>query len=109
MLKLQFSLHHRQGYAAYETPAAKGGPGAPAIAVQPPLQNSLFITQSFGRRVRVLRLQGGLTREGLADRLGVDGSFVRDVELGDRALSLGYLKAVAIVFKVSLEELLTGV
>ncbi len=60
----------------------------------------------FGRRLRSLRLERGLTQVQLADHLGIDRPYLSDVERGKKAMTLSYLGRVAQGFNMSLAELL---
>lgn len=64
------------------------------------------ITERFGKRLRHLRQEGNFTQVDLAKLLGIDRSFLSDVERGKKAMSLSYLETVAQGFGLSLAELL---
>ena len=49
----------------------------------------------FGRRLRALRLQRGLSQERLADRAGLHRTYVGSVERGERNVSLQNVWALA--------------
>ncbi len=63
------------------------------------------ITVSFGNRLRTLRTKHGYTQTQLATYLGIDRSFISDVERGKKNMSLTYLETVAQGFNISLSEL----
>ena len=65
------------------------------------------IAARFGMRLRQLRLKSGMTQVELASYLGLDRSYLSDVEGGKKNMSLSYLETVAQGFKISLAELLT--
>ncbi len=65
-----------------------------------------LILRRFGLRLRDLRRQQGWTQIQLADYLGIDRTFISDVERGRKAISLSYLETVAQGFKISLADLL---
>ncbi len=46
------------------------------------------IRARFGRKVRKLRLQRGWTQVDMAEKLGLDRSYLADVERGKRNISL---------------------
>ena len=50
-----------------------------------------------------------MTQIALATHLGLDRSYISDVERGKKSMSLSYLETVAQGFKMSLAELLTGI
>lgn len=70
-----------------------------------PTPASQSITVTFGKRLRTLRTEHGYTQTQLADYLGIDRSFISDVERGKKNMSLTYLETVAQGFKLTLSEL----
>ena len=62
-----------------------------------------------GKRVRNLRTDRGWSQEELADRSGVNRSYMSRVELGKSDVSLSVLHKIARTLGISLAELLTGV
>lgn len=66
------------------------------------------ITARFGLRLRSLRLKHNYTQAQLADYLGIDRSYISDVERGRKAMSLTYLETVAQGFSLNLAELMDG-
>ncbi len=65
------------------------------------------ISARFGLRLRSLRVSRGYTQVQLADFLGIDRSYLSDLERGRKSLTLSYLETVAQGFKISMSELLT--
>ncbi len=63
----------------------------------------------FGSRLRQLRRERQLTQLQLAEMLGVDRSYLSDVERGRTGMTLPYLKKVADGFQLTLSELLDGI
>lgn len=63
----------------------------------------------LGHRIRTLRKRHGWTQVEMAERLGLDRSFLADVERGKRNISIRNLYIVAKGFKKSLSQLLSGV
>jgi len=59
----------------------------------------------FGRRLRTLREQRGWTQVELAEGLGLDRSYLADVERGHRNVSLVTLELIAIGFDLTLPRL----
>ena len=59
----------------------------------------------FGKRLRQLRNQRGWTQVELAERLGLDRSYIADIERGNRNVSLVNLELIALGFKLTLAEL----
>lgn len=73
------------------------------------LPPSTSITARFGLRLRDLRRKSGMTQNALAHHLGLDRSYLSDVERGKKSMSLSYLETVAQGFNMTLSELLTGI
>lgn len=63
------------------------------------------IHQNFGKRIKEIRSQRGLTQERLADAIGVDRSYMGFVERGERNPTLDKIARIAKALKVSLSEL----
>jgi len=63
----------------------------------------------FGRRLRELRLKQGWTQAQLAKHLGLDRSYLGDVERGKRNISAVKLEVIARGFGISLAKLFDGV
>lgn len=56
---------------------------------------SLIHRQNFGRRVRALRTERGISQEDLAHRAGVHRTYVSDLERGNRNVGLDNIHALA--------------
>ena len=63
----------------------------------------------FGKRLRALRKKHGWTQETLAHRLGLDRTYLSDVENGRMNISIINLEIIAQGFEKSLSQLLSGV
>lgn len=61
----------------------------------------------LGDRIRRRRKLAGWTQVQLAERIGIDRSFLADVERGKRNISILNLYLIAKALKVSLSQLLT--
>jgi len=59
----------------------------------------------FGQRLRHLRKKNGWTQAELADRLGLDRSYVGEIEQGKRNPCLLNLEIIADGFRISLARL----
>jgi transcriptional regulator with XRE-family HTH domain len=59
----------------------------------------------FGQRLRDLREQRGWTQVELAEKLGLDRSYLADIERGHRNVSLVNLQLIALGFGLSLSRL----
>ncbi len=59
----------------------------------------------FGIRLRKLRLKRGWTQVQMAERLGLDQSYLADVERGKRNISILNLEVIANGFGISISQL----
>jgi transcriptional regulator with XRE-family HTH domain len=59
----------------------------------------------FGRRVRDLRRKHGWTQAEFAERLGLDRSYLADLERGKRNVSLRNIEVIAHGLQLSLSQL----
>lgn len=71
-----------------------------------PRQPPSAATAEFGKRVRQLREQQGLSQEALADRCGVHWTFLGQVERGQRSIRLDNILKIAAGLSVRPGELL---
>lgn len=69
---------------------------------------STDIRVRLGNRVRKLRREHGWTQVELADLLGIDRSYLSEIETGKKDPSLRVLKTIADGFELSLSQLLHG-
>ena len=60
----------------------------------------------FGKRIRELRADNGMTQDALAAKIGKDRSYVGFIERGERNPSLEVIFDIAAAFKVKPDELL---
>jgi transcriptional regulator with XRE-family HTH domain len=67
---------------------------------------STDIRVRLGNRVRALRLERRWTQVEMAEMLGVDRSYLSEIETGKKDPSLRVLKTIADGFKPSLSQLL---
>jgi len=67
------------------------------------------LLKSFGARVRTLRQARGFSQETLADKCGLDRTYVGGIERGERNPSLQNIARIATALNVSLVELMKGV
>ena len=74
---------------------------------QPPMEVESVSTR-FGARIRYLRKQAGYTQVELAAYLGIDRTYISEVESGKKGVSLGYMETFAQGFRMSLSELTAG-
>ena len=66
------------------------------------------LQEGFGKRVRHLREQRGLTQEALADLSGLHPTYISGIERGKRNVSLANIRRLATALGVSLSELVRG-
>ena len=58
------------------------------------MQDDILIR--YGQAVRKIRLQQGISQEELADRCGLHRTYISDIELGKRNLSLENIERISI-------------
>jgi transcriptional regulator with XRE-family HTH domain len=71
--------------------------------------NMMSISIYFGRRIKLLRTEKGLTQEALASLSGLDRSYIGGVERGDRNISLINISKIAHALNISLSSLFMDV
>jgi len=62
----------------------------------------------FGKAVRSLRHQLGVSQEEFADICGLDRTYIGGIERGERNVSLVNIERIAKAFKLSMSELFKG-
>ncbi len=67
-----------------------------------------FDSAEFGKRLRGLRKQRGMTQEQLAEDLNISLEHMRQIEKGTRSCSIAILDDIARYFNVSSDHLLFG-
>lgn len=60
----------------------------------------------FGLKLRALRLERQWTQLQMAELLGINRSYLSEVERGHKSVSLGMLEVIALGLKMSISELL---
>jgi transcriptional regulator with XRE-family HTH domain len=63
------------------------------------------IQKQFGKRVRNLRLEKGLSQEELAFKVGIHRTYIGGIERGERNPSLKNIAAIAKALGVTLSDL----
>lgn len=61
---------------------------------------------AMGRRIRVIRERKDLSREELAEKIGITPAFISDVEYGNKGMSIKNLYLLSQLLDVSVDELL---
>ncbi|MGC9292505.1 MAG: helix-turn-helix domain-containing protein [Acidobacteriaceae bacterium] len=67
------------------------------------------VTQRFGQKLRFLRKSKSMTQLQMAIYLGIDRSYISDLERGKKSVSLPTLEVIALGFHMSLSDLLSGI
>ena len=67
------------------------------------------ILNRFGYAVRRIRQDRHISQEQLADRCGLHRTYISDVELGKRNVSLENIEKMALAFGMTMAELFTEV
>jgi transcriptional regulator with XRE-family HTH domain len=63
------------------------------------------VTEKFGKRIRTLRKERGLSQEDLAELSGLDRTYISGIERGIRNVALRNIEALAQALGVSLADL----
>lgn len=63
------------------------------------------ILKRFGRRLRTLRTERGLSQEAFAELCDLDRTYLSGIERGERNVSLRNLEVIAMGFGLSLSDL----
>lgn len=66
------------------------------------------VVKKFGKRVRKLRLERGLTQEALGDKAGFDLTYIGRIERGEITTSIIAAEMIAKGLGISLEQLFKG-
>lgn len=66
------------------------------------MQSDILIR--YGQAVRKVRLEVGISQEELADRCGLHRTYISDIELGKRNLSLENIERIATSMNKTLSE-----
>jgi transcriptional regulator with XRE-family HTH domain len=73
-----------------------------------PKPNHADILVGLGERIRKLRIKRGWTQVIMAEKIGMDRSFIADLERGKRNITLLNLVVLAQGFDITLSKLLSG-
>jgi len=66
------------------------------------------ITARFGKRLRQLRERQGWTQVVMAEKVGIDRSYISDMERGKKNVCLPTLETLSQAFGVTISQLLKG-
>lgn len=72
-------------------------------------EKKLAFQRAVGERVYRFRTEAGMSRETLAERLGITPQYVNEIERGKKCMSMAIFAEVGQAFRVSLDELAHGV
>jgi transcriptional regulator with XRE-family HTH domain len=64
------------------------------------------LLNQFGERVRAYRKKAGISQEALADRCGLDRTYIGGIERGERNVSLRNIATIAHALGVVISELM---
>lgn len=67
-----------------------------------------MITEEFGKRIKELRNQSGLSQEKFALSINMDRTYYASVESGKRNISINNIEKIAKGLEITLEELFRG-
>ena len=73
------------------------------------MKKKIIDYKAMGKRIRIKRLQMGLTQEQLAEKADISTSHVGEVERGTSICSLKVLVSIANVLELNLDTLVKGV
>ncbi len=68
-----------------------------------------MIQVAFGKRIKELRKQTGLSQEKFALKIGMDRTYYASIESGKRNVSLKNIEKIASGFDISISQLFIGV
>ena len=63
------------------------------------------IKKKFGEKVKKLRLDRGLSQEGLANEANLDRTYIPGIEKGERNVSITVIEKLSIALKVDIRDL----
>ncbi|MCL6266583.1 helix-turn-helix domain-containing protein [Flagellimonas myxillae] len=61
---------------------------------------------AFGKHIRALRINNGLSIEEIAFKAGIDAQNLRKYELGKQEMKISMLKRIADAFEITVSELM---
>jgi transcriptional regulator with XRE-family HTH domain len=64
--------------------------------------------KGFGNRLKEVRLKLGLIQKDFAEKMGITGSFISELEKGKKAPGMSVLKRLSNEFNISLDYLING-
>jgi transcriptional regulator with XRE-family HTH domain len=67
------------------------------------------ITKKFGKQVKKLRLEKGLSQEALAHHADLDRTYIPSIEKGERNVSITVIEKIAKALKIKIVDLFNGI
>lgn len=67
------------------------------------------ITKKFGKQVKKLRLEKGLSQEALAHQADLDRTYIPSIEKGERNVSITVIEKIAKAVKIKIVDLFNGI
>ena len=67
------------------------------------------ITKKFGKQVKKLRLEKGLSQEALAHQADLDRTYIPSIEKGERNVSIIVIEKIAKALKIKIVDLFNGI
>lgn len=71
--------------------------------------NIMDIKIKFGKQVKKLRLERGLSQEKLAYEANLDRTYIPSIEKGERNVSITVIEKIAKALKVNITDLFNGI
>ena len=67
----------------------------------------MTFSQKLGKRIKELRKKSSLSQDQVAEQAGISGKYLGEVERGEVNVSVIILSKIALVFDVSMNDILT--
>ncbi len=67
--------------------------------------DAMDIKKTFGDKIKRLRLEKGMSQEGLANEANLDRTYIPGIEKGERNVSITVIEKLAIALKVDIRDL----
>lgn len=72
------------------------------------MNKNIELLKKFGKKVKEERLKRGLSQEELASKAGVHRTYIGMIERGEKNITLGNIKKIAIALDLLIDNLLTN-
>ena len=67
------------------------------------------IKKKFGKQVKKLRLERGLSQEALANQADLDRTYIPSIEKGERNVSITVIEKISKALKIEIVDLFNGI